>query len=104
MSRKRKAQERLPCGECLATGYNLCRNKRTGKEMKNFHSSRRIAGRNDALNREVAEIDKEGETESFFLFAWEAFGLAPSKYPPPGKPYWHFMPELDPADQYHGNF
>ena len=103
MGRVRRAIHRLACGECLATGYDPCVNKRTGKAIKGFHSSRRLSGRHDAMNALMRELEG-GEDEDLFRFAWEAFGLPANRYPPPGKPYWHFMPELHPDDQYHGSF
>jgi hypothetical protein len=103
VGQKRRATERLACGECGADGFAPCINKRTGKVIKGFHSSRRVAGKHDHLNAEVARI--EGEADDFWRFCWEAIGLPANKYPPPGKPYWHFMPELDPSrDAYFGDW
>jgi hypothetical protein len=77
--------------------------------MKHFHSSRRVQGRNDVLNAQVAKIDGVGELEEFLMFGWTILGLPEHKYPVPIKPAeWQALydahPGIDPKDQYHGIF
>lgn len=109
LGRVRQAIGRLACGECGAAIYTPCVNKRTKREIKGFHSSRRFAGRNDVLNRQVGEIERETEAAHFFMYAWLVFGGRESNYPEKSEPSsWAALyqehPDYDPGQRYWGEF
>jgi hypothetical protein len=103
MGQVRRAIHRLACGECLAPAYDPCVAKRGGRPMKGYHCSRRLEGKYAHLNQFVRKLEGDDDDEGLWRFVWEAIGLPANKYPG-SKPYWHFMPELDPANGYHGDF
>lgn len=109
MGQKRRATERLKCGECGSEGYAPCKNKRTGREIKGFHGSRRFAGRNTVLNRQVAEIERDTEAEHYFMFAWLVFGGEERTYPGKATPdMWASLysehPDYHPGQRYWGTW
>jgi hypothetical protein len=109
MGRARDKAKSLPCGMCGASGYDPCIHRTTGKPLKSFHHVRRTEGRNDVLNRQVAQIEKQEDAERFFMFAWIVFGLKQNQYPTyipleEWQELYKEHPDYDPGNQYRGEW
>lgn len=107
MGKQRRATERLPCAMCGAAGYSPCISRTTGREMKGNHGPRASAGRHDHLNATLRKID--GMDEQFWMWVHRFFGLSQHDYPVKLHPrewteLYQQYPELNPADQYHGEW
>jgi hypothetical protein len=75
--------------------------------MKSSHGPRARAGKHDATNEAMRKLDGMGT--DFWQYVWMHFGLKQAEYPVEStqeswQELYHDHPEVDPDQQYHGDW